>query len=99
VWSAEEAKALGLVDDLMTSEELLQSRMATHDVLLVKPATQPKQWSLFSRPMGPSFSSKKGVGFNSHGGVKGVAREVATAVLEVLAEAMGVQAQQAEFIV
>jgi len=44
VWQGREAKALGLVDEVMTSEEYLAWRLLTHDVISVSPAPEGRRF-------------------------------------------------------
>jgi ClpP class serine protease len=44
VWQGREAKALGLVDEIMTSEEYLAWRLFTHDVVKVSPAPDARRF-------------------------------------------------------
>lgn len=37
VWQGQEARSLGLVDEVMTAEELLSAKVRTHQVIVIKP--------------------------------------------------------------
>ena len=50
VWQGREAKALGLVDEVMTSEEYLAWRLLTHDVIKVTPAPEGRRFPGFLLP-------------------------------------------------
>lgn len=80
VWQGREAQALGLVDEVLTSEEYLTHRMrAGHDVIKMAPAPDVRRWFL---PRGPGGGGGGGpplpIGSSWRGG----------GVLGVLAEAV-----------
>jgi ClpP class serine protease len=52
VWQGREAQALGLIDEVLTSEEYLHHRMRTHDVIKMAPAPDVRRWFLPPRPGG-----------------------------------------------
>lgn len=53
VWQGREAQALGLVDEVLTSEEYIHRRTKTHDVIKVAPAPDVRRWFLnAARPGG-----------------------------------------------
>lgn len=47
---------MGLIDDVMTSEEYLTSRLSTHQVIKIKPAPEKMKWFAPGGPR-PAFSS------------------------------------------
>ena len=46
------AQALGLIDEVMTSDEYLAHRLKTHDVIKIAPAPDVRRWFMPPRPGG-----------------------------------------------
>ena len=98
VWQGREAKALGLVDDVMTSDEYVAKRLLTHDIIKVTPAPDVRRFLslLPSRPgggglpVGASLAGTLARGWLTQGRGAAARRRIGVAAVEGGEEEEGV---------